>query len=169
MTTPSGPSGPTAASVAAATDQTPDHRGDRRPARVGFWIGLAIGGAVMAYGVRGALEGLGTGNPTKLAIWVVGLDLAHDLVLAPVVVVVGLLLGRVLPHRLRGPVRTAAALSGLVVLFSWPLIRAFGRRPGNSSTLPLNYAHSVLILLAGIWLIAAIVVGIRWRRSSVAD
>jgi len=141
----------------------------RGPSRVGFWIGLTIGGAVMAYGVRGALDGLGTGNPTKLAVWVVGLDLAHDLVLAPIVVIVGLLLGRLLPVRLRGPVRTAAAMSGLVVLFSWPLIRAFGRRPGNSSTLPLNYAHSVAIVLAAIWLTAAIVVGIRWRRSSVAD
>jgi hypothetical protein len=154
------PSTPTTTTTAA-----PAHEQDRRPSRVGFWIGLAIGGAVMAYGVRGALEGLGTGNPTKLAIWVVGLDLAHDLVLAPLAVLVGMLLGRLLPARLRGPVRTAAALSGLVVLFSWPLIRAFGRRPGNSSTLPLNYAHSVLILLTGIWLVAAIVVTIRWRRS----
>ena len=138
---------------------------DRRPARVGFWIGLAVGGAVMVYGVRGALDGLGTGNPTKLAVWVVGLDLAHDLVLAPVVVVVGLLLGRLLPVRQRGPVRTAAALSGLVVLFSWPLLRAYGRRPGNSSTLPLNYAHSVLIVLGGIWLVAAAVVAVRWGRD----
>jgi hypothetical protein len=141
---------------------------DRRPSRIGFWIGLVIGGAVIVYGVRGALDGLGPGNPTRLAIWVIGLDLAHDLILAPAVVIVGLLLGRLLPDRLRGPVRTAAALSGLVVLFSWPLIRAFGRRPGNSSTLPLDYAHSVLIVLAAIWLIAAAVVAVRARRSTTA-
>ncbi|MGZ4784175.1 MAG: hypothetical protein ACXV5S_00760 [Acidimicrobiales bacterium] len=141
---------------------------DRRPSPAGFWIGLVIGGAVMAYGVRGALEGLGAGNPTKLAFWVVGLDLAHDLVLAPLVVVVGLVLGRLVPTLLRGPVRIAAALSGLVVLFSWPLIRAFGRRPGNSSTLPLDYAHSVLVVLAGIWLVAAAVVAVRWRRGAAA-
>ena len=123
-----------------------------------FWIGLAVGGAVMAYGVRGVLTELGPGNPVKLATWVVGLDLIHDLLLAPVVVAAGLLLAAVLPDRARGPVRAATAMSGVVVLFSVPLLTGWGRRAGNPSTLPLNYAHSVLVVLAVVWAVALIVV-----------
>jgi len=130
-----------------------------------FWIGLAVGGAVMAYGARGIGADLGSGNPAKLATWVVGLDLLHDLVVAPALVVVGLAVGVVLGPRVRGPIRAAMALTGLVVLFSIPLITAWGRRAGNSSTLPLNYAHSVAIIVTAIWLVALGVFGARaWRN-----
>jgi len=86
-------------------------------------------------------------------------------VLAPTLVLVGLAVGALLGPRHRGPIRAAMALTGLVVLFSIPLITAWGRRPTNSSTLPLNYAHSVVVIVAGIWLIALGVVGARqWRN-----
>ena len=130
----------------------------------GFWIGLAIGGAVMAYGVRGVFMELGPANPFRLATWVVGLDLVHDLLLAPMVVVVGFLLARVLPRSMRGPARAAAALSGIVVLFSIPLLTAWGRRAGNSSTLPLDYARNVWVVLAVIWAGAAVIVAVRMVR-----
>lgn len=130
-----------------------------------FWIGLALGGAVMAYGLRGALTELGPGNPFRLAVWVVGLDLAHDLVVAPVVVVLGLLLAAVLPPVWRGPVRTAAALSGVIVLFSVPLLTGWGRRAGNSSTLPLDYSRNVVVIVGLVWLTAFAVVTVRSARA----
>jgi len=138
-------------------------RHEQTHARLGvsFWIGLAVGGAVMAFGLRGVLTELGPGNPFKLAEWVVGLDLVHDLLLAPLVVLAGLALAAVLPTVARGPIRAAAGITGVVVLFSVPLITAWGRRSGNSSTLPLNYAHSVLIVVAGIWLVALGVIAAR--------
>ena len=129
-----------------------------------FWGGLVVGGALMAYGVHGVLTELGPGNPFKLAEWVVGLDLIHDLLLAPIVVVLGLLAAWALPTTMRGPVRAAAALSGVVVLFSIPLLTGWGRRAGNSSTLPLDYARNVVIVLAVIWAVAAVVAAARWVR-----
>ena len=154
--TPTPASTPTPTSTGAGTDE--HHLG------LVFWLGLVIGGAVMAFGARGVLADLGPDNPVKLATWVVGLDLAHDLLLAPAVVILGLLLARVLPASARGPVRAAAGLSGMVVLFSIPLITAWGRRAGNSSTLPLNYAHSVLIVLAAIWVVTGAVIVMRRVR-----
>jgi predicted neutral ceramidase superfamily lipid hydrolase len=130
-----------------------------------FWVGLVIGGAIMAFGVRGALAGLGAHRSLELAEWVVGLDVAHDLLLAPVVVAVGLFLAWLVPATIAGPVRAAVAISGLVVLFSVPLITAWGRHPANSSTLPLNYAHSVLIVLGLIWFTAATVIIVRMARN----
>ena len=129
-------------------DTAPEHLG------AAFWVGLAVGATVMAFGLRGLVTELGSGNPFKLAEWVVGLDLVHDLVLAPLVVLAGLALAAVLPPVARGPVGAAAGLTGVVVLFSVPLITAWGRRAGNSSTLPLNYAHNVLIVVALVWIVA---------------
>jgi hypothetical protein len=166
--------------MTATSDPISDHPGDdpgdagdmATDHRLGpvFWVALLIGGAIMAFGVRGVLADLGTDNPAKLATWVVGLDLVHDLVAAPAIVIIGLVLARLLPAPARGPVCAAAALSVVVVLFSIPLITAWGRRAGNSSTLPLNYAHNVAIIVTGIWIVAAatIVIRVIRGRSSIA-
>ena len=130
-----------------------------------FLVGCVVGGALMTYGVWGVLHELGPGNPFKLATWVVGLDLVHDLLLAPALVVLGLALGRVLPPRWRGPVRAAAATTGLVLLFSVPLLTGWGRHPDNSSTLPLDYGRSVVVVTVVIWLTALAVVAMRARRA----
>jgi len=161
MNIPSAPS--------AHPDHDP-HDQDRGRYGVTFWVGLAVGGAIMAFGVRGIFDDLGGDNPTKLAFWVVGLDLVHDLVLAPALVLGGLAVGALLGPHLRGPVRAALALTGVVVLFSVPLITAWGRRPGNSSTLPLNYAHSVIVVVTGIWLVTVgVLLARRWRNRTVAS
>src|SRR4051812_11876992 len=101
-------------------DATAEARADHERG-AGFWVGLVVGGILMAYGVRGVLMDLGPGNPRKLATWVVGLDLVHDLLVAPVLVVVGLAISRALPRAASGPVRAATALSAIVVVFSIPL------------------------------------------------
>ena len=85
----------------------------------------------------------------------------HDALLAPLVTVVGLALAWLLPAWLRGPVAAALALSGLVLLFSYPLLRAFGRRPSNPTILPHDYTHNVLFVLAAIWSVALAVVLVR--------
>ena len=157
---------PTPSSSSSSSSSSTDDATDQHHLGLVFWLGLVIGGAVMAFGIRGALADLGPDNPFKLATWVVGLDLAHDLLLAPAVVIIGLLLARVVPAPARGPLRAAAGLSGIVVLFSIPLITAWGRRAGNSSTLPLNYAHSVLIVLAAMWIVAGAVIVMRRLRAA---
>ena len=94
-----------------------------------------------------------------------GSAIVHDGLIAPFVTVVGIVLGPVLPARLRGPVRGAAALSLLVTIFAIPLVRSFGRHAGNSSTLPLDYARNLAVVLVLVWVAAAAVVAWRTVRA----
>ena len=129
-----------------------------------FWVGLVIGGAIIAYGIRGAYSEPSVLAPPLLLNYVIRSLLAHDVVVAPVVTIGGLVLARFLPSWLRGPVRGGIAISAIVVLFSYPLLKGFGRRPGNSSTLPLDYGRNVVIVLAIIWVSAAVMAAVRFRQ-----
>jgi hypothetical protein len=134
-----------------------------------FWIGLAIGWGVMGYAFLGIATNVWLEDrPMKVAVWVLAGLVAHDLLIAPMVTAVGLAMAWFLPRWLRGPVAGALALSGLVLLFSYPLLRAFGRRHVNPSILPQDYGRNVALLLAIIWSIALVVIAVRviGRRSS---
>ena len=67
-------------------------------------VGAILGVPLMAAGVVGVLGDSARVDPWELARWVVGADLAHDLVLAPLVLVLGAVIGRVLPASVRDPV-----------------------------------------------------------------
>jgi hypothetical protein len=126
------------------------------------------GWAIIAFGATRALGDARDSHPLSLVVHVIAFDIGHDAVIAPVVFIVGWLLGALLPEFARGPVRAAFAASAMFAVFSFPLIRAWGRRPTNSSTLPLNYAHSLLVVLAVIWVIATVVLITRRPRSAAA-
>ena len=122
-----------------------------------FWIGLIVGWSLMGYAVWGMWSQQADTNPPGLVKWVLGLAL-HDVVVAPVVTVTGLLLAVVLPARIRGPVIAALGVSALVVVLSIPLVRTFGKRELNSSTLPLDYGRNVLVVLVAVWALALAVI-----------
>jgi hypothetical protein len=133
---------------------------------LGFWIGLAVGWAVIGYGVLGVLDNVWLRDrPAKVVIWVGSTLIVHDVLLAPLVTVVGLALAWLLPRWLRGPIAGALALSGLVLLFSYPLLRAFGRRPSNTTILPHDYGHNVVLVLGVVWSVALGVVLARMVRG----
>lgn len=119
-----------------------------------FWIGLVVGGAVMAYGLVGLLGASAATQPRNLGAFFLGAAIVHDAVVAPVVVLVGWLIARLLPPFVRPPVWFALALSGLLVAFTWPLVRAWGRRAANPTLLPLDYGRNVVIALVVIWVVA---------------
>jgi hypothetical protein len=147
--------------VSTPPDHVSEH--DRHGAR--FAVALVAGWLVIGFGVRAALNDAGDAHPFALLVHVVLFDLGHDLLVAPVALVVGFVIGKVVPDVARGPVRTATAATALFVLFSYPLIRRWGRRPTNSSTLPLDYGRNLTIIVAVVWLMAALVIV---RRALVA-
>ena len=53
---------------------------DRGP---GAWVALVVGLLVMAFGVHGLLTSLSPRAVRSIATWVIGADLLHDLVAAP--------------------------------------------------------------------------------------
>ncbi len=122
---------------------------------------LLVGWAIIAFGATRALGDTRDAHPFALLVHVVTFDLLHDVVVAPALFAGAWLIGKVLPPVSRGPVRAAAAASALFVLFSYPLVRRWGKRPTNSSTLPLEYGRNLAIVLIVVWALAG--AAIVWR------
>jgi hypothetical protein len=121
-----------------------------------FWIGLVVGLAVMAYGIRGLLVDAAATRPTEAAQWLVGADLLHDLVLVPVVLVIGWLTRRVVPIPLRWPLRAALIGTALAVAIGWIPLRGYGRLADNPSLAPLGYGSAIVAVVVGVWAACAL-------------
>ncbi len=130
-----------------------------------FIPALIAGWAIIGFGIRSALSNSDDAHPFALLVHVVTFDLAHDLVIAPLVLVVGWLVAKVVPETARGPVRAACAASALFIVFSYPLVRRWGLRPSNSSALPLEYGRNLAIVIGLVWLVAAAVIVRRVRSN----
>ena len=128
-----------------------------KPGGFGFWLAVVIGVGVMAFGVMGLLHAAPATRPLQVLRDGIGLDLVHDLVLAPIACGAGILLTRLLPPPWRAPVRAALFATVMVLLVSWPALRGYGRAivPDNPTVDPLNYSTAVLTVVALVWLAAA--------------
>jgi len=129
---------------------------------------LAIGSVGLLIGLYGAYLLLSRQDHDQLvsaAIWLASGVVLHDVVLAPVVLVVVAVGARVVPPGFR-----AAAVAGLVVLgsatiFAIPVLGAFGERPDNPSLLNRHYWVGWLVLSALV-VAAVVVAGVRARARS---
>jgi hypothetical protein len=131
--------------------------------RRGLLVGLALGGPVMAYAVRGTLVDEHLTHPFELARWIVGLAAVHDLVLVPVVLAVGLGLRRVVPPSAWVPMRAALLTTAVLSAVAWPFVRGYGRSSSVPSLLPRNYGAGLIIALAVVWLLAGLWCRLRAR------
>ncbi len=122
----------------------------------------AIGAAMIGYGVWGQLYGADT-KPVRVAVLVLTAALVHDLVLAPVVMVLGMLLHRLMPHPIRPALQGAALVAFCLVLVAIPGLGRYGAREDNPSILPRNYTEGLLLALAVVALGAAVQL-VRRRR-----
>lgn len=120
-----------------------------------FWITAAVGWAVIGWGVYGIFSNRLDTRPANLARFVVGGALLHDLLIAPVVILAGVLVARAVPARFRGPIQAALVVSAIVALFAWPLVRGYGLAANNPTSLPHNYGLNLLIVLGVVWAVAA--------------
>jgi hypothetical protein len=100
----------------------------------------------------------------------VGGVVLHDFVLAPVVLVVVAVVGRLAPKPVRAPAAVLLVVLGSVTLLAVPVLGGFGRRADNASLLDRDY-WSGWFVLAGL-LVVLVAVGSlvqRWRRGDGAD
>ncbi|WP_433246057.1 hypothetical protein ACQPYK_44560 [Streptosporangium sp. CA-135522] len=127
-------------------------------------IGYAAGIGLVVLGFAGLLADADQTRPLSWVMWFGGLVVAHDLLLVPLVLAVGLL-----AHRMRWPYRAAMVIGALVALVALPMVLGFGRRADNPSQLPLDYGVN-LVLVLGVVAVAGLVAGAltRVRRSRVA-
>jgi hypothetical protein len=129
-----------------------------------FWPAAVIGFAIMGFGVRELWRFVPDADRRFAIItWIVGLDLAHDLLLAPLVVAVGLGLRRVVPGRAWAPLTFGLFTTAVVVAIAWAPLRGYGRVPDNPSIQPLDYSDTTTRALALVWLGTAV-----WIATSAA-
>ena len=133
-----------------------------------FWIGTATGWALILYGLRGVLHHSPDTRPSQLArFWIAG-ALAHDLLLAPAVLGIGLLLRRGASRRRRTAQR-ALIICGPLALFAYPEVRGYGHSLHNPTSLPHNYTANLLLVVCAVILALALsgAATRRRRRRSV--
>jgi hypothetical protein len=129
------------------------------PARRGplFWISAAVGWVVIGWGLRGALHHRIDTRPAELVRFFVGGAVIHDLIFAPVVLVLGVAVARLAPRGWRSYIQAALISSGLLVLFTYPEVRDYARVLHNPTSLPHNYTQNLLVVIAAVWVITAVV------------
>jgi hypothetical protein len=118
------------------------------------WIGLALGWTVIGYGVAGALGDADKTMPSHLAVWVIGAGAVHDLAVAPLLVLVGWLVARLVPGAVRRPVTAGLVLSAVVLLVGVIPLRGYGDR-ANATLHPIDYGTAIGAVLTMIWLAVA--------------
>jgi hypothetical protein len=121
-----------------------------------FWIGVAIGWALILIGVRGLIVDHDLTNPKNLFGWLIALAVLHDAFVAPVAYAAAIIAGRLLPPRAVVPVRVGLASTALLVVFAWPLVRGYGRRESNPTALPLDYGRNLVASLVVVWTAVAV-------------
>jgi hypothetical protein len=137
------------------------HRGGRL-----FWASAAAGWALILWGARGALHHHIDTRPAELLRFFIGGAVIHDLIFAPVVLGVGVLIARLVSGRWRAPVQAALLISGCAALFAWPEVRDYARVNHNPTSLPPNYTANLIVVVLAVWLATALVAVVAHRRGS---
>lgn len=128
------------------------------------WPLYAAGSAMIAFGLWGELFGADT-NPLRWAELLVVAALAHDLVLAPVVIALGLVTRRLMPARFRSAVQGAWLVSAVLLLVAIPGLGRFGAKADNSSVLPRDYPTGLAVGVGTVLLVTVLMVLFRRVRQ----
>ncbi|GIL36498.1 hypothetical protein [Phycicoccus sp. DTK01] len=126
----------------------------------------ALGLAALAWGLL-LVADLGP-QVVDVLVWVVGGVLAHDAVLAPVVVGLGALLALVAPPWLRPPLVRLLVVLGPLTLVAVPVLGRFGARPDNPTLLDRPYTTGWLVI-AAVAVLLTVVAALRARRAQLVD
>ncbi len=123
-----------------------------REVGIAFWIAVVVGSAIMAWGVFYYLDVTPDWDRRiNFGVWLVGIDLVHDLLLAPFLVAVGWAVARAVPPRWRAPTQAGLILSGTVLLVAWLPLNETAAGTDNPTIQPNDYRTATLALLGGIW------------------
>lgn len=126
---------------------------------------LAVAGlALLGWGGYGWLTADGA-EPVGQAFFLAAVLAAHDFVVVPVVLALGALSARLVPPVARRPVRAALVLSGAVSAVAFAFVVGAGRIADNPSAFPQHYGRNLALILALIWLAAAVWAAVLARRG----
>ena len=132
---------------------------------------LVLGGVGLAGLGYGLWLLVGVRDLTSALVWLAGGVVLHDLVLAPLTVLAGVAVARVLPAALLAPVSRVAIVLAPLTLLAVPVLGRFGARAGNPTLLDRGYVGGWL-LVAGLTAVGValgalmgVPLGSRRRRS----
>jgi hypothetical protein len=118
---------------------------------------LLIGAAGVAMAVWGALLAIQVPQIIEFGAWFLAGPILHDILLAPLVGVVGL--------ALKGPVKAGAVVSGILVLIAVPLLWQ-PHVPVNPGLHDRDYLLGLAISLGVVWLVVLGFIGVRKARNA---
>ena len=121
------------------------------PSRRIFWSSVALGWAVIGYGLWGLFDNANRTNPEQWIRWFAGSLVVHDFVIAPLTFGIGALIATRVPRRIRAPLTGGLIASAIVVLTAWPLLRGYGLRSDDPSALPNDYPAGLAMVLVAVW------------------
>jgi membrane protease YdiL (CAAX protease family) len=101
----------------------------------------------------------------SIAVWTVGGVAVHDAVIAPLVVLVGVLLVPRLPSWSRAPVAAGLIVLLSVTLLAIPVIGRFGERPDVPSLLDRPYGLLWLVFALVVTFVAVVACLLRRRTT----
>jgi hypothetical protein len=126
---------------------------------------LAVAGvAVAAYGVLLLLAD--AGELVGVGAWLVSGVLVHDLVIAPIAVLLVLAAGRLLPGAWHAPAAVALVVVGSLTLLAVPVLGRFGARADNPTLLDRPYLAGWAGIVGLTLLATAAVALARARRAT---
>ena len=135
----------------------------RRPEyRAPFWVALVAGWAVIGYGAWVMVANAAETHPVNMGVFLVGLLLLHDLVIAPLTIAIAAGLRGRLPRVARGALAGAVMISAVTVALVVPAaIDRTDKVAGNPTIVPRNPWVGAAIVVALVWLVAGLVVASR--------
>ncbi|MCH0567358.1 MULTISPECIES: hypothetical protein [unclassified Streptomyces] len=122
--------------------------------KVTRFLAGAAGLALMGVGVSLLID---VRDLSGVLVWLGGAVVLHDALIAPLVLLVGVLLVR---GGLRGPVRGALVVAGALTVVALPVLLRPGPR-ANSSVLPLDYLRNWLVALVAVAMVTVLSMAVR--------
>lgn len=123
---------------------------------------VLCGVGTIAYGILGVLGSTSTRSLISAGEWFVGSWLLHDVLIAPVVIIIGALLTRLVPGWIRPYLQSGLIVTAALVVVALPMLSGRGYQPKNPSALPLDYGRGVLLAITVTWAVVALVAAGSW-------
>ena len=125
---------------------------------------LLLGAVGMAYGAWLLVSRQDLGQIVEVAVWLAAAVVIHDGILAPVVLGLGWVGGRLLPRAAARGAVTVLVLLGPAALVAIPVLGRFGAKPDNPTLLDRDYTQGLLVF-AALCVCAGIAVALGELRS----
>jgi hypothetical protein len=130
-----------------------------------FWIFLVVGWIAIAIGLFGVFDHPKQASAFNVFRLLVGLNIVNDAIAIPALLLVAWAVWRWAPEWCLVPVQVWLIVGGIVTLYAYPLVGSYGKARANSSQLPFNYAHNLLIVLACVTVVCGLLAYRSWRKE----